>query len=546
MATKLEFVPTLPSSMQPSIPFSSSDFIAARREKIFLPDSQTVYSFEGNDRLTFTLNSTNEMLDGQNSWVEFDLAVAGTGDNLNVAQLGQRIIDAGGAHALFRRLQISLSNGTQVEDLTGYNKLYSIIRHNTLSENHVRFVEGPLSGDSVISDAIEHTPADQSGWRDITYVQADANYDHAGGAFEQLLILGAGPAAANARTEIQVGDILRIETAVLNHTARVLTIESNFQVTVEGLPAVDIAANAILSIRIARRAGPVSARFRAGSSAGIKLKFKPFSNFLQNAKYIPLMFLKNLQFTFELERGALAFKFLSAPGANASITYTITNPRFVCSMLTPAEQYVQSMLEAYNSPEGLYYPYISFQHNLRAVPAAASGSLTIPSNCRSAKAFIAAQFLPFSESVAAESYVNDTVSLTVKNLMTSFQVKIGSENYPYARAVDTEDVFNGEALAHLQKALDIHGNIIHDNSMIPSDYWAVNTVNGVPNESRRFVIGVPLGRDMSSSATGIDLINNDIQLEYTKSGPGVDCFVRSWIIFDAALQISRAATIAYR
>lgn len=543
--SKLDFVPSLPASMQPSIPFSSSDFLAARREKIFLPDSQTVYSFDGNDRLTFTMNSTNEMIDGQNSWIEFDLNVAATGDNLNAVQLGQRIIDVGGAHALFRRLQISLSNGTMIEDITGYNKLYSLIRHNTMSENHVRYVEALLTGDGMVGERFEVSPFDESGWRDLTFTAA-ANYDHTGGAFEQLLILAADGTAANARTELVVGDIIRIETAVLNYTARVLTVESNFQVTLEGLPAADIGAAAILSLKVARRSGVVSSRFRAASTAGIKLKMKPFSNFFNSSKMVPLLFLKNLQFTFELERGALAFKLLGAPGANAGITYTISNPRFVCSMVTPSEQYLQSALEAYNSADGLYYPFLSFQHNLKFVSAGASGSITIPTNCRSAKAFVAAQYLPLSEAVEAASYVNDTASLTVKNLLTSVQVKIGSENYPYGRALDCDDIGNGEALCHLQKALDLHGNISQDNSLIYSDYVAANTVNGVANESKRFAIGIPFARDMGSSATGVDCIQNDLQFEYLRSAAGVDCYLRSWVIYDSALLISRASTIVFK
>lgn len=546
--SKIDFVPTLPAAMQPSVPFSSSDFIAARREKIFLPDSQTTYSFEGNDRLTFTLNSTNEMIDGQNSWIEFDLTVVGTGDNLTPTQRTQKIIDAGGAHALFRRLQISLSNGTQIEDLTGYNKLYSIIRHNTVSENHVRYVEGPLSGDSVASDAFEVSQYDTPGWRDITTDLAATTF------VINTQTFAAMGATANVFSELAVGDVIRVAGKSggneVSFTGVISALVTNQSFTLSGgggsaFTAAD-ANNRITSLQVARRSGPLSARYRAGSTDGIKLKMKPFSNFLQNSKFVPLMFLKNLQLTFELERGALAFKFLAAPGNNASITYTISNPRYVCSLITPAEPYLQSMLDAYNTMEGIYYPYISFQHNLKFLAAGASGSVTIPSNCRSAKAWIAAQYLALSEAVAAGSYVNDTVSLTVKNLMTTFQLKIGSENYPYARGVDCDDIFNGETLAHLQKALDSFGNILHDNSMIPSDYWAVNTVNGVLNESRRFVMGLPLARDMSSSATGVDAILNDLQLEYTRSGPGVDCYLRSWIIYDGALQISRMSTIVFK
>lgn len=538
--SKIEFIQVTPAAMQPSAPFSSSDAIAARREKIFIPDSQTTYSFESNDRLTFTLNSTNEMIDGQNSWIEFDLTVAGAGADLVNTQLTQRVLDAGGAHALFKRLQVTLSNGTQIEDIVAYNKLYSIIRHNTISENHVRYVEGPLSGDSITETKYESHPDQRAVEEAVLYTQGNATYTAATGVFA---VLGAN---AEVLTQLQVGDMIRATTAASNFTGVVTQLISNTSFRAP-IGSADIAANAITSLFVYKR-GFQSARFRAGSTAGIKLKMKPFSNFFTNSKFVPLMFLKNLQFTFELERGALAFKFLAPPGANASITYTITNPKFICSMVTPSEPYLQSALDAYNTPEGLYYPFISYQHNLKSGGGNNTAeSLTIPANCRSAKALISAQYLAFSEGVAAESYVNDTISLTPKNLVSQFQVKIGSENYPYARPVVCGDIFNGEALSHLQKALDLHGNISHHNSMVPSDYWAVNTVNAVPNESKRFVMGVPFARDIGSEATGVDLINNDVQLEITRSAAGsVACTFRSWIIYDSALQISRMGTIVYK
>lgn len=554
---KIDFIPVTPAAMQPSAPFSTSDFIAARREKIFIPDAQTDFSFETNDRLTFTLNSTNEMIDGQNSWIEFDLTVVGAGDDLTANQRTQRIIDAGGAHALFRRLQVTLSNGTQIEDIIGYNKLYSIIRHNTISENHVRYVEAPLSGDGMVDSKYEATARQDFTVDEVVLGNiAAATYTAATG------VVAALGATGEVLTQLKVGDTVTfvLDGAVVARrvSGTVVELISNqsfrisglgfYQRTVAPADVVNLQAGQITGMTVAR-SGLLSARYRAGSTNAIKLKMKPFSNFFTNSKFVPLMFLKNLQITLELERGPLVFKFLAAPGANASITYTIKNPRLICSLITPSEPYLQSVLDAYNTPEGLYYPFLSFQGSSRSITNADVQTITIPANCRSAKAFIAAQFFGLSEGIEAASYVNDCISTTPKNRVSSFQVRVGSESFPFGRPVDTDDIFNGEALSHLQKALDLHGNISHHNSMIPSDYWAVNSVNGANNESKRFVMGVPLSRDISSSATGVDMINNDIQLDLTRNvtnDAAVNCYLRSWIIYDSALQISRMGTTVFK
>lgn len=544
--TTLEYMPYIAPELSPAVPMSTSDSFSARREKIFLPDAQTTYSYSGNNVLTFTLNSPNECIVGKDSWIEFDLSVA-VGGGLNADARLERWIDVGGGHSLFRRMLIQLSNGTTIEDVSGYNKLYSIVRLNSMSADHVRYSEHQ-AGDGVDSGVFAQSPNVGQTTRPVTFVQAEAAYDHTGGAVEQMLDLSTG-GAGRARTELAIGDIIRIETAALNYTARVLTIESDQRITVEGLPAADIAANAILSIVVFKDAGVLTTRARAARTDNIKLKIKPFSNFLSNSKYIPLMFMKNLQFTFELERPEFCFS-LSYPQASlpadTTMNYTISNPRFVAQMVTPSQPILEGMLAMYNSPEGIYLPYISYQGNLKLVPAGTSGSITIPANCRSARAFIFAQYLPFQEGVVnPQTYVNECVSLTVKNLMTQFQVKIGSESYPYARPVDTDDIYNGETLCHLQKALDQFNNVLYSTSMIPTNYFAVNTVNGVANESRRFSGGVLLCRDPSSPSTGVDLINNDINFEYARSGPGVDVYLRSFVIHDRALIISSKGTIVF-
>lgn len=541
--SKIEFQPAFPPQMTPSMPYSSSDFIASRRTKVFLPDQQTTYSFDGNDRLVFTMNSNNEFLDGQNSWIEFDLTVAATGDSLNATQLTQRIIDVGGAHALFRRMQVSLSNGTQIEDVQGYNKLYSIMRLNTMSENHVRYVEA-MSGDGMVSDRLEPSPYDGSGWRTVTAVLAEAGINAAG----TTLTLAAAAANANALTELADGDVIRISGTVGGAlTTAIVRVNgapaANNTVTIDGHVAA--AMTVVTRIQVAKSGSLQTPRFRAASTAAIKLRMKPFSNFLQNAKFVPLMFLKNLQFTFECERGPLAMRLLAAPGNNAGITYTITNPRFVCDLVTPSEPVLQEMLQVYNSDQGIYHPFISFQGSVRRL-SAGSGSVTIPSSVRSAKAAILAQYPSACEVVEANSYITDTVSTSVKDLLTEVSVTIGSERFPYGRAIDTADIYNGETFAHLQKALDVHGNVTKDTSLISSDYYAINTVLGVADESRRFVVGIPLARDMVSTGCGVDLISDDVIVEMTKSGAGIQPYLRSWLVHDSAIQISRQSTVVYK
>lgn len=541
MSNRIEFAPTFPPSMSPSMPYSSSDFIAAKRTKLFLPDQQTDYTFAGNDRLVFTLNSNNEMLVGQDSWVEFDLYVEAAGGSLNATQLLERCLDVGGAHCLFKRVQISLSNGTVIEDIQGYNKLYSIVRLNTMSENHVKYVES-MSGDGMVGDRFEPSPYDSTVWRNVTFTTAA--YDHTGGAAERLLTLTGG----SALTELTAGDIIRISTDADSSVVEIASITDNNLIILNGR-GTDLAS--INDIKVARSGSLQCPRVRAasGTDAGsaIKLKMKPFSNFIQNSKWVPLAFLKNLQITLELERPELALKFFRAPGSLTTFRYTIKNPRFAADLVTPSEAVLQEMLQVYNSEDGIYFPFISFQGSLRTMTASAAGTVTIPSSVRSAKGIILAQYPSACENASdADSLVTDSISTTVRNLLTQARVVIGSENYPYGRYIDTDDVFCGEAFAHLQKCLDVHGNVSKDTSIIPNDYYAVNSFLGLTNESKRFVLGVPFSRDMTSSGCGVDLITNDLQFEFVKSAAGVETTLRSWIIFDSALKISRSNTISYK
>lgn len=138
----------------PTMPVSSSNFVVARRYREYTTDAQTNFTFNGTDTIRFIFNSPDSFLDGRNSWIQFKLFgsfSAFGGLNNIAAETLSRYLETGVGHSLFRRLRISLPNGTIISD-DDYSSLYAIIRCYTMSQNHLQYSESLQSFDGVVTD----------------------------------------------------------------------------------------------------------------------------------------------------------------------------------------------------------------------------------------------------------------------------------------------------------------------------------------------------------------------------------------------------------
>jgi hypothetical protein len=565
-------VPTPPSEFNPSIPTSSSQFVSRRSVREYIPDGPSVYEQQSSDKIIFTLNSADSFWDATNSYIRFKLGITtGTGTNFTAQDQVARYLASGGAHALFKNLTISLSNGTSIEQIERYSDLYHIIKSWTMSRDHVTQVEH-TAADSVFNAYRDRISPLGNQWTVV---------DNQNGVLALTTLTGVltgftGIGAA----DIQVGDELCVVLSATNATnrtptivyCRVRSIETDNNLTVEGHgSAIDIAAAGNTGIQIVYKWNrPTSARARGASQVvasattapgnDIIIKMKPLSNFLMNSKYVPLCFLKNLRIELTLNRAAHCLV-VSKQNVNGTIIapqhrVVLGDVRYVCNLVTPSEPLMNEFIKMYNG-DGILYNYISYQYNLKVIEGSVSESVVIPSSCRSCLTVISAQYMDYSESVSGDAWSTDTIATTIKGNVIEWYYQLGSELYPMNKAL-AYGQFNGDTFNHCQQAFASHASKYECNSIIPEEYYPINTVlrqdvaagANLTNESLRFIMAARL--DRTGPYSGVDIMSsNDLQLNILRSAPvsggGVQIrpYLRSYLVHNRSLSISKNGSVVF-
>lgn len=145
MEQPLKIMPAVPSQYVSEPLSSTSAHVLRRRYETILPkQSATSYSYNGNNRLEFLIDSNTDFWDFSNSFIKFDLTTTLSIDGSSDAT---RNLATGGAHAFFRRVYVESSNGVNIQTIERYNKLYAIHRCALPAD----YVENTLwgAGDSV-------------------------------------------------------------------------------------------------------------------------------------------------------------------------------------------------------------------------------------------------------------------------------------------------------------------------------------------------------------------------------------------------------------
>lgn len=552
---------TLPNEFMPTQPVSTSNFVVSRRMREYTSDSQTSFSFNGTDTIRFILNSPDSFLDGRNSWLQFKLYGAFTGaapwggiNNIEPERLG-RFLSVGGGHALFRRLRISLSNGTIISD-HDYSSLYSIIRQYTMSENHLQYNESMQSFDGLHSNISTLTNNGDIILNPFTLAQSAAATLGALGAGVQVLTI------AGCEANLRIGDLVEIYVNNDQNDVPPVVTGKVVAVPTAGTASLDtqrdygaIVAGNIREVRIIRK-GERSSRYRGaqgtadGDNTSVLVKIKLLSDFLNNVKYIPMPFLRNLQIELTLNRDAHTVVFAKPATGTPDFRWTIKDPVFVANLITPSEKLMSLFVEEYNTENGIVMQWVDYQSNTKTLQNTAAESVVIPSNCHSALGILAVQKLPESESVNADSWVVDTQGVLTKNRVDTYQFQIGSEYYPFGAPAKCHSVHNGNAFSYVLQSLDSHGAKYESTSIIPQEFYAVNTIvrptgGNVADESLRFVMAQRFDRD--GNYTGVDCTNNDIQLNIVRSGVGTaGTYLHTFVICNKLIRISRSSTIVYQ
>jgi len=512
----LQINPVVPVSAMPQQMVSSKKYIKDRRLVEIQPQSQVSYTYTGNNVIRFDINSPSDFIDFQKSYVRLQLTCvlnnSGSDDTT-------KYLSEGGAHCLFRTLEISTQTGTTIQRIERYNKLYAImsqVRHAPQYIDSVLHREGDSWN---VRDEVVRA----QGYEDLAYSQTEANYDHTLGAAEQILILATTAGAADVSGQIRVGDMIRIETAVLNFTARVLTLVSALAITVEGLPAVDIAANAILSLKIWRDNGDfamVPTRKRVANNAGSVLCFQPWAPFFEMGDWFPLFLVRGgISVQFSLERDALSLVSGAAPRGSAGFaaaSYTITNPVYCADMITPMESLSQSYIDMFNQ-QGLSFAFTGYRHFMDIQSGGGSGiyGSNINSNVRSATHILtklqnlrAETTTTGTVNAGKSTYTCDSVAQGLKAQLSRYHYESGSSRFPLASPTDLTNYTNAEAMIELERAMR------HTKAPIAMRHsyadWIASSVPLRPledtyaSDSKRLVLSADLTLD-SAPWAGLDL-----------------------------------------
>lgn len=483
---------------------SSAAFVESRVFEEFSPTGASIF---GNlpqatgYKSTINIDSGNAeyFLDGMQSYIKCKLSVRATingaaanGDFVRV------FLDEGGIHSLINRMELRLRNGTLIEDIQNYNKLYAIMRNATQSQANVESVESLECGDSM-------------GWKN--YIDPYNAYADD----EKLTDANDAKLPANS--------------LILNPRRRQL-----------GASAVSAGVGAV-----------------AGAIVENTITFKPMMNFLSHIKYIPLPLLRELQLIIHWERADIGM-FMKKTLANGTVNqtiaagdlieYNIENLRFVGNLVKPKQEILDIYYKAFEG-SGISLPYVSHE--------VFSSGLTNTSNnvelqmsknsCRYVLMTIIEDEAN-TEGVNARGYQSN--SMFLKDTMTSYAVKLGGKRYPDFSPVNVNTRFAGEAFSQLMVALNQHKNTLLDTSIrsweLDEEYTHIVNRPAAANlnDARKFIVGVDLTNidDFSGcNTTGSNLI---VQLSFSQAPAGGGAAqaqtrnLLAFVGFDRVLTISKA------
>jgi len=495
-------------------PMSSSSKHVIQNRMVEIPANISgSYSFTGNSRIEFDINSASDFIDFTKSYVRFNLASTLSFEGQNDLS---RYLAEGGAHSLFRTVEITTSSGVRISRLENYGRWYAMMS-SVLAPR--LYVDQALHREADGSDGYSQTEG---------YVSPNG-YAVTGTAFawdaSTLLLTGTG---STFLKDLRVKDIVVIEDVNLeSHVGVVESVLTNTTATVTFSKADDIAGNILRVLK--PQAQSTRNRMAVNSST---VSFQPAVPFLQQDSWFPLMLVRGgLRVSMDLERPEYVLSsphsVISAGMTNAGVT--ISNCYYVCNMITPDQSLSQSYLNMFKN-SGISYSFLNYNHQMDVISAGSSGRQNIQMNAgvRSARHLlckiqnIRAQTVTGGAVNGGKStFTADSIAQGLKANLAEFQVESGSDRFPLSSPLDCTSVDNAELYASLQNVFDVMGSSLSQPRFLP-EQWAEVASNVEPFEqgvvptgrvdSDRLVIGVNLARD-SSPFSGLDLSLNSLNIQ---------------------------------
>lgn len=493
---------------------SGSEFVKSRRMVEILPDSQSSYGSNGNYRATFNIGSSGaEFLDSLNSYFKCDLVVTTPADGTYAVRAH---LDEGGIHSLIKSITIQTRNGTRIEHIDNYNKLYALMRNYTMSKNHVDSVQSHECGDSMAFRP----------YLDPDYLYQDAAAIRPVDEEEFILLPQFTHDSTPATNSANINASFRSPLAVLNKPARL----------------------------------------ECANGSSHKLSFKLLSDFLSHMKYLPLPMMNQLQIVFEFERADLGLfltKRAVATGialhgivSGDALTYSINNFRYVASMVEMSDVVLSEYEKAYNGP-GISIPFQSHRA-FRNTLTGTAGSFEIQFGVNSARYLLITLMAnhSFTESTQARSWHSN--SWFLKDKLKNYRVQSGGKVFPANSPIDCETDYAAEAFTQTMIALNQHQNLLSDTSI---KRWELNknnvslismaeaeadTTSVEITDATKFAVGVDL-TDIDGFS-GVNTTGNNlvVDLNFTDGPETYGRNALSYICYDVVMTLSRDFGVVVR
>jgi hypothetical protein len=482
--SSVEIISTAPSGMViPKMVSTSKHIVKNVRYHRIPADANVSYSYSTNNRISFTIASTDSFWDPSESFLQFEY----TTDAITDSALLRGTVTAanplslsgswskGGAHCAIRSITIETQSGVLIEHINEYGRLFGLLSASTQSRQYV-----DLIGSRYHDSTHQYWEGDGLTYEDVK--ATDVNATSIGG-------VGWGP-------------VLQFQNAV-NAAA---------QANIRG-------GNPL------RRSARAYAGVNGASAQQVCLKLE--TGFL-NLSFVPLQYIRQgIRIHLDLQNPELALVLGSQPTATTTrLLYTITNPIMHCRFVMPdasiKQQYDKALQNGMLNFEFDSFAYSGYQHN----GAVGTVQYTIPVSKRSVKnVFVVAQNRRANaQSVTADAYSSSNYDMNtfIRGNITSYRFQHASDFYPslpITIASGGTSISNASALEALLQCFGKSTSLYDKVRFKPSEWNSLSSDSGNNDECQSLIMSFPLARDLGSEFTGLDTANsNQLIVEVVCSG----------------------------
>ena len=542
---------------------TSSGHVQKQQLVEFRPENTSTFSYSTNNEMIINIDSPSDLFLPDDSYLRAEITATAQYGGVDA---GERYLSEGGVQSVARDIILETQNGVEIARMPRYNKFYATMSQVYHSREHINSCLG-REGDS-----------------------AECVYDEMGGEFNYYqrlsgtVTVGAAGAVTGdgtlALNELNVGDLFFVTTNAgggksYHATVTAITDDEDFTLST----AVE-AAEGSLIYKLSLPSTPNKAIRNVALTTNNNGKGYIFTlqlalNEFKSIKAFPLFLLKGgLRVRIILERPAyvmaLPVDVSDEKLSISNVDYTIKNPVFMASMMTPSPVLMKHYYDMYNAG-GIHFHSLGVLHTLETLEGSAQTRvITMNPNKRSAK-FIFGKIQNLrAETETALSGVNpgkstftcDSVAQGLRAGLRNYIFEVGTLRFPLNKPVDLEnDISHSEAMVELQRVKDDLGSYISGKRFRPIDFQ--NRVNRLrPYEStqladaQRLVISANLCRDRTPMA-GIDISLNNLRFigdfdQYEISDlDGEEAaqstrYVHLWLLYDKLITLQKDSGLVVR